>query len=140
MNEAVIRHRIESGVSAVRARDIEGVMSLYAPDVVSFDVSPPLRYEGTDGKRRAWQEVFAAYSGPIGYEIAELDITAHGDLAFAHGINHVSGTLVNGRRSDLWLRWTACFRQIDGLWLVVHDHVSVPADLVHGRAVLDLRP
>src|SRR5689334_11335572 len=80
MNEAVIRHRIESGVSAIRARDIEGVMSLYAPDLVSFDVSPPLlRYEGIDGKRRTWQEILAAYSGLIGSEIAELNITAHGD-------------------------------------------------------------
>jgi ketosteroid isomerase-like protein len=140
MNEADIRHRIESGVSAIRARDIEGMMSLYALDVVSFDVNPPLRYEGIDAKRRVRQEVFAAYSGPIGYEIAELDITAHRDLAFVRGTNHVSGTLVNGRRCDFWVRWTACFRQIDGLWLVVHDHVSVPADLLHGQAVLDLQP
>ena len=35
-------------------------------------------------------------------------------------------------RTDLWLRWTACFRRIDGVWLIVHDHVSVPADLEHG--------
>ncbi|MBP7619376.1 MAG: nuclear transport factor 2 family protein [Gemmatimonadales bacterium] len=52
----------------------------------------------------------------------------------------MSGTLANGRRSDLWVRWTACFRRIDGAWLVVHDHVSVPAELAHGRAALDLRP
>jgi ketosteroid isomerase-like protein len=41
---------------------------------------------------------------------------------------------------ELWLRWTACLRRIDGVWMVVHDHVSVPADLEHGRAVLDLTP
>ena len=41
-------------------------------------------------------------------------------------------------RGDLWVRWTACFRRIDGVWLVVHDHVSVPADLEHGQAVLNL--
>jgi len=61
-------------------------------------------------------------------------------LGFVHSLNHVSGTLANGRRSDLWVRWTACFRRIDGAWLVVHDHVSVPAELAHGRAALDLRP
>jgi hypothetical protein len=38
------------------------------------------------------------------------------------------------------LGWTACFRRIDGVWLVVHDHASVPADLEHGQAVLNLRP
>src|SRR5262245_61728556 len=63
-----------------------------------------------------------------------------GTLAFVHSLNHVSGTLPSGHTSDLWLRWTACFRRIDGVWLVVHNHASVPADLEHGQAVLNLRP
>ena len=29
---------------------------------------------------------------------------------------------------------------VAGLWLIVHDHVSVPADLARGQAVLDLQP
>jgi hypothetical protein len=41
---------------------------------------------------------------------------------------------------DLWLRWTACLRLIEGVWAVVHAHVSVPADLARSRAVLDLQP
>ena len=52
----------------------------------------------------------------------------------------MSGTLASGHATDLWVRWTACLRRIDGVWLVVHDHVSVPADLAHGRAAVDLRP
>jgi ketosteroid isomerase-like protein len=63
-----------------------------------------------------------------------------GDLAFAHSLNHVSGKLISGRDSDAWVRWTACFRQIDGVWLVTHDHVSVPAELAHGKAALHLTP
>ena len=52
----------------------------------------------------------------------------------------VSGTLASGHSSDLWLRWTACFRRIGGVWLVVHDHASVPADLAHGQALVGLEP
>jgi ketosteroid isomerase-like protein len=37
----------------------------YAHDIVSFDVDPPLRYAGADNKRRAWQEFFARYTGPL---------------------------------------------------------------------------
>jgi len=48
------------------------------------------------------------------------------DVAFGHSLNRVSGTLKNGNRTDFWLRWTACFRKIDGNWLVAHDQVSVP--------------
>jgi ketosteroid isomerase-like protein len=72
--------------------------------------------------------------------VHELDVTAEGELAFVHSLNHVSGTLANGRTSDLWVRWTACFRRINGVWLAVRDHVSVPADLKNGQAVLNLTP
>ena len=140
MAEALIRQRIEDLAKAIHTKDINGVMSLYASDIVSFDIDPPLRYIGADRKRRAWQEVFAAYAGPIVYEVHALNVTTHGELAFVHSLNHVSGTLASGQISDFWLRWTACFRRIDGVWLVVHDHVSVPADLEHGRAVLNLKP
>jgi ketosteroid isomerase-like protein len=138
--EALIRQRIENYAKAVRAKDIDGVMSFFAPDLVSFDINPPLRYAGADNKRRAWQEAFAAYTGPMGYEVHELNVTTHGDLAFVHGLNHVHGTLAGGHPSDMWVRWTACFRRIDGVWLVVHDHVSVPADLEHGKAAVNLTP
>jgi ketosteroid isomerase-like protein len=138
--EALIRQRVADLVKALNAKDIEGVMSLYAPNLVSFDLAPPLRYVGAHNKRRAWQEAFAAFAGPIAYEVRDLDVTTHGELAFVHSLNHITVTLASGQNIDLWLRWTACFRRIDGVWLVVHDHVSVPADLEHGRAVLNLTP
>ena len=137
--EALIRQRVEDLVQALRAKDLDRITSLYAPDLVSFDLTPPLRYVGADGKRRAWQEAFAALSGPIAYELRDLSVTTNGELAFVHSLNHISVTLPSGP-VDVWLRWTACFRQIDGVWLVVHDHVSVPADLEHGEAVLNLTP
>ena len=34
-------------------------MSVYAPDIVSFDINPPLRYSGADRKRQAWLAAFA---------------------------------------------------------------------------------
>jgi ketosteroid isomerase-like protein len=52
----------------------------------------------------------------------------------------MSGTLKTGRRIDVWVRWTACFRKVDGDWLIAHDHVSVPSDLDRGKALVDLHP
>ena len=54
MAEAAIRQRVADGVEAVRAKDIDAVMALYASNIVSFDIGPPLRYSGADNKRRAW--------------------------------------------------------------------------------------
>jgi ketosteroid isomerase-like protein len=140
VDDTLIRKRVEDWTAALRAKDIDALMSIYASDIVSFDLDPPLRYSGAGNKRRAWQKFFAAHTGPIRYEIGELSVTTHGQLAFVHSLNLVGDTLAEDHSSGMWVRWTACFRRIDGVWLIVHDHVSVPADVAHGQAALDLTP
>jgi uncharacterized protein (TIGR02246 family) len=139
-DEADIRRRIDEAVAAVRAMDLEGLMALYARDVVSFDVAGPLRYVGADAKRKAWVEAFAVFRPPLAYEIRELAVAVGGDVAFAHGLNRLSGTSKDGSRTGFWVRWTACFRKLDGDWLVVHDQASVPFDPGSGKASLNLEP
>lgn len=84
---------VEDYAKAVSAKDIDRVMSLYAPNIVSFYVNLAMRYAGTDNKRRAWQEFFATYTGPVAYEVRDLNVTTDGELAFVHSLNHVKGTL-----------------------------------------------
>jgi ketosteroid isomerase-like protein len=140
VTEALIRQRVEDYAKAISAKDIDAVMSFFAPSLVSFDIAiDTLRYTGADGKRREWQKAFAAYSS-IDYQVRDLNVTTDGELAFVHALNHVKGTLASGQATDMWVRWTACFRRIDSVWLVVHDHASVPADLEQGLAVLNLTP
>lgn len=138
--EAAIQKILDNCIKSLHDRDIEGVMAIYAPDVVSFDIVPPLQYRGADAFRKVWEEVFFVYQGPVNYEIHDLSITVGGDVAFTHSLNRVSGTLNNGQKTDLWLRWTACFRKINGQWLIVHHQNSVPVDLEHGKALLSLKP
>jgi ketosteroid isomerase-like protein len=140
VDEAGIRQRIDNLVEAIRAMDLEGVKSIYAPDIVSFDVQPPLQHVGAEAKWKNWVDAFTAFQRPLGFEIRDLTITLDGDVAFGHSFNRLSGTLKNGNRSGFWVRATYCFRKIDGNWLVAHDHASVPLDAETGRAVLDLEP
>jgi len=139
-DEANIRQRINRWVEALRAMDLEGVMSLYAPEIVSFDIVPPLRHVGAKAKENNWAQLFVMYQRPLGYEIRDLALTLGEDLAFGRSLNRVSGTLKNGNRTNFWLRWTACFRKIDGNWLIAHDQVSVPVDPESGTALLNLEP
>ncbi|HEX3782588.1 MAG TPA: nuclear transport factor 2 family protein [Pseudonocardiaceae bacterium] len=139
--EAEIRQRIDTLVEAVRAMDIDDVKTFFAPDLVSFDIVPPLRHIGAQAKWANWADVFTVYQRPLGYEIRDLSITVGDDVAFAHSLNRISGTVKkSGNRNDFWVRWTGCFRKIDGDWLIAHDQVSVPLDMASGRALLDLRP
>jgi uncharacterized protein (TIGR02246 family) len=138
--EAEIRQRLDEWVQALRMKDINGVMSIYADDMVSFDIVPPLFYAGSDAYHQRWQEVFDTYTGRIEYEIRDVHITTEGDVAFLHSLNHIKGTMVSGQKTDMWLRWTACLRLIKGVWKIAHLHASVPADLATGRAVTNLQP
>ena len=140
VDEATIRLRLDRLAEAVRSMDLEGVMSAYAPDLVSFDIVPPLKHVGAAAKRNNWIDAFSMYQRPLGYEILDLELTVGDDVAFGYSLNRISGTLKSGGRSDLWLRWTACLRKIGGKWLIEHDQVSVPLDLKSGRALLDLEP
>ncbi len=139
-NEAAIRELIDAFVKAIRAKDINRVMSVFAPEILSFDLGPPLQHGGGETFVNRWQELFELYQNPMDYEVRDLSITAGYDVAFSHSLNKVSGTLKNGRNSDRWLRWTACYRKTNGKWLIVHEHVSVPVDLGNGKAELDLKP
>jgi ketosteroid isomerase-like protein len=139
-DEARIRQRIDKLVLAIRAMDLEGIKPIYAPGIVSFDIVPPLQHVGAEAKWSNWADVFAVYQRPLGYETRDLTLTVGDDLAFGHSLNRLSGTLKDGNRTDYWVRWTGCFRKIDGHWLIVHDQVSVPLDVQSGRALLDLQP
>ena len=140
VEETGIRQRIDKLAQAIRAMDLEGVKPIYAPEIVSFDIVPPLQRVGAAAKWKNWAGVFTAYQRPLGYEIRGLTITVGDDVAFGHSLNRISGTLQNGNSSDYWVRWTACFRKAGGTWLIVHDQVSVPLAVQSGGALRNLEP
>ena len=139
-DEARIRELIEERVGAIRAGDVDALMSAHAPDVVMFDVLDPLRYEGSEAVGERAGQWLSWYRGPVGYEVRDLSVTAGGGVAFCHYLYRVSGTMKNGREVDMWVRSTVCFRKTGGAWLVAHEHTSVPFDAESGKASVDLKP
>src|SRR5262245_39768714 len=139
-DEADIRRRIDTLLQAVRAMDLERVKPIFAPEMVSFDIVPPLQHLRAEAKWKNWADVFTAFQPPLGYEVRDLTITVGDEVAFGRSLNRISGTLKNGSKADYWVRWTTCFRKIDGSWLMAHDHVSVPVDVESGKALLNLVP
>ncbi|RJL33603.1 DUF4440 domain-containing protein [Bailinhaonella thermotolerans] len=138
--EAAIRRRIGELVERLRAKDLDGLAGLYAEDVVSFDVEPPLQHAGVAAKLKNWEKVFTFFRD-VDYEIRDLRITVGGDVAFGHGFGRLSGTMTNGAATDgMWVRATFCLRRAGGEWLIAHDQVSVPLDIATGRGVTDLEP
>ena len=139
-DEGAIRALVDTFVKAIRAKDVDRVMSAFAPQVVSFDLGPPLRHGGGAAFSRRWQALFQSIPGAIDYEVHDLQVAVGNGVAFSHSLNRMAGTTATGGAMDRWLRWTACYRKVGGQWRIVHEHVSVPVDVQHGTAVLNARP
>jgi ketosteroid isomerase-like protein len=75
IDEAKILELRDRWLRALRTKDLEGIMSCYAPDILVFDLLPPLRYAGADEYKKNWAEWFPTFQGPIEYEVLELTIT-----------------------------------------------------------------
>ena len=140
VDEAKIRKHVEKIVEGIQAKDLERLKQLYATDVVSFDVEPPLQHVGIEAKLKNWAKAFAFFQD-VTYEVRDLNLTVDDEVAFAYCFGRLSGTLQNGTAtSGMWVRATFCFRKIHGNWTIAHDQASVPFDVASGKGVVDLEP
>lgn len=140
-DEAQIGDLIESWTKALRAKNIDALMSHYTPDVLLYDLAPPLVHRGAEVYRKSWEQWLPTFQGPVGYEIRNLRITTGDDVAFSTSLNRLSGLRTSGEQTDVWVRATVCYRKVDGKWLVTHEHVSVPFYMDGSlKAAVDLRP
>jgi uncharacterized protein (TIGR02246 family) len=122
-----IRDRVATLAQAIRDKDIDAVMAHYAPDVIVYDVMPPLAVQSAAEYRKNFERWFASMLGPIDYEMNELRVSMSDSHAFCHALSRVKGTRKTGEKADYWVRVTTCFQKANGQWLIGHEHVSMPA-------------
>jgi len=138
--EQEIRTLVDGFAKAVRDKNINALMSHYAPELVVFNVAPPLRDKGIEVNRKSWSEWLESFKGAINYEVRDLTIVGNDDVAFSHSLNHVAGEGRDGQRVDAWVRVTVGYRRDAGKWLATHEHVSMPIDMKTGKVPADLKP
>jgi len=140
-DEAELRRITLDWVSALKAKDVEGVMKNAAPEILSFDVAPPLASRGSDQYRRNLEAWFPTWDGPIALEERSLEFTIGDEVAFSTSLSRIGGRKKDGEQPGLWVRVTVGFKKIEGRWLVVHEHVSTPFYMDGSfKAAVDLQP
>ena len=125
-DQAEIRQLIEAWANAVRAKDIAGILRNHAENIVMFDVPPPLQWRGLKAYEETWPLFFDGSPDPLVFDIRSLEIVAGVDVAFAIALMRCT-VIEKGKASDLDFRLTLGFRKIDGQWMFVHEHHSIPA-------------
>lgn len=126
--------------TAFNAKDVDTLMSVYAPgdSLFVFDVvGPPGVNAGWEAYREAFTHMFAAIDGPLEFRMSDLQIEVSGDVAYSRSRQRVSGVHAKDRKAfDYTVRVTDVFRKIDGRWLIVQEHLSLPVDRSTFTAIL----
>jgi ketosteroid isomerase-like protein len=128
--------------AAAEARNLDAIMKSYVPDetLFVFDVIPPRQYVGAKAFRKDWDEFLGGTKGSLKYTITDLFVTTVDTVAYGHSIQRIVGTGVKGDPIDLTTRVSDVYRKINGEWVIVQEHISVPVDLDTGRPDLSSRP
>jgi ketosteroid isomerase-like protein len=140
MDSTDVRALFDRRAEAIRTRDIDRLMSIYAPDIVYFDLVPPLQYSGSAALRERFLDWFSRWTSDIGQETRDVNISASEDVAAAFMLVRTSGTLKNGQEVGYWVRVTNGCRRSNHGWLMTHEHVSLPVDMKTRSAVMNLLP
>jgi ketosteroid isomerase-like protein len=73
-------------------------------------------------------------------ETRDFNISASGNIAVAHWLSRVGGTLRNGHEAAFWVRATSCCQRSNHRWLVTHEHISLPVDVMSGSSHVRTHP
>jgi ketosteroid isomerase-like protein len=126
-DEIVIRDLIEGWARAVRRKNLDGILAHHSPEILMFDLPPPIQAVGIEAYKKSWDLFFNWSKDPCVFDIVELKVTAGQEVAFATALMRCSGTEKNGEEIDLDFRVTIGLRKIEGSWTVMHEHHSIPA-------------
>jgi uncharacterized protein (TIGR02246 family) len=104
-DEAAIRSLIDRWVRAVREQDRAAIRTDHDPDMLMFDVPPPLVSRGLDTCMATWEMFFRQVEKPVTFDFHDVRVTSGADVAFATAIGNCVDNS-GGKREPLEFRLT----------------------------------
>lgn len=107
--------------------DPANVEKFYATGPHTFFDIAPLKYGSWDEYEKGVKTELANYKSAKFTVNDDAAIHPHGDLVWATATVAEQMTTKAGKVEMGAFRWTVVFENEDGKWMIVHEHVSVPA-------------
>jgi uncharacterized protein (TIGR02246 family) len=114
----------EAWMKAAKAGDVAAITALYAPDAVIY---PPdaMEVRGTEAIRKSWEGLFKTVTVNDGKIEAVYETT--GNISVGWGRFSMTVTPKAGGPQEKWEgRAMSVAKKINGKWLYVADHASMP--------------
>ena len=137
-DEQEIRRLLDAISKAYEQRDPIGAMSPFVKDdsLVLFDLPPPLSVLGYAGTLITTKKMIDATVGPVLVEFTNIHIVVDHNHAYGYYFAHLAATMQDGTHFDMASRQTDIFQRINGKWLIVHEHNSLPVDMGTAKAMM----
>ena len=128
-DEAAIRNLVKTWARAVREKNLAGILAHHAPDILMFDVPPPIQSKGIAAYKKTWDLFFAYHQPGQAFDVEELQMCVGDTVAFAVAIMRCGSATVSGPPvpGGFQFRLTIGLCKVDGAWCIQHEHHSVPA-------------
>lgn len=128
-----ILKQIKKWDNALKNNDIDQVIQSYADDFSLFDVSSQL--SGLV-QYKAELEKLSPYL-TMNSDIRRRNIKVHvsGDLAFLYFYIKIENKQINPLLKMPWCRTTLCLQKKNQRWIILHQHISIPVNIVTKKAV-----
>jgi ketosteroid isomerase-like protein len=110
-------------------------LSCYDPGAVQDDLFPPQRrgVREINDDFKVYMDNFTSFH----VDIKDITIEVNGDLAVAYSHQHFTARGTHGNANlDALVRHTDVLRKKHGKWLITYQHLSVPIDILSGKALL----
>lgn len=115
----------ETFIAALKANNAQGLADCYTSDAVNFGVGHLIGH-GPESVLESWGDFFAAYR-VLDASLSESHLETHGDTAIAWGLFTIMAEPAEGGDAvEMNGRYMDVARNIDGTWLYVADHASMP--------------
>jgi ketosteroid isomerase-like protein len=124
--EAALRQADDDFAAAGAAKDVNALMSFFAPDATMLMQNQPA-VRGIDGIRGLFDQIVPAL-GSMSWSATEVMVAAAGDIGITRGTYHMTLQTPAGPVDDVG-KYVTVWKKVDGQWKVVYDvgNTDMPA-------------
>jgi ketosteroid isomerase-like protein len=120
-DEAAIRAQSEAWSAASQSKDLDKIVSFYAPDGVALPDGAPIEPDPAS-IRNGWKGLTDAKDVSLGWTTTKVEAAKSGDIAYEYGAYHLDITGKDGKVSTRTGKYVLAWKkQADGTWKVAVD-------------------
>ncbi|WP_419570355.1 YybH family protein [Rheinheimera sp.] len=124
---------------AAKRQDLPQTQSFYQSEFRAFDAVKQLQFNASDYFVH-WGQCMEFCPQHSHFDLHQVQLHSSGDLAVVTALLYCAGTDEQGNTQGCWLRLTQAWQLQHTNWQIIHDHFSVPFDMVSTQVLFQLTP